>query len=302
MAATTKTVYIGSTQVAPEILNSDVVTNGVYRNLSEIDWGDAPTEFYEQARPFLDGVILRGSHVGPRDFMWKLISRVNVPTVSNVEAVRDDELEQLLDYLSPDRGVLTLKQSRVDAAGGAISRVIYAAPKALPAWKWSPHDIDDGFVGSHEGNFLVLPIAWRAHFPWFIDEADSNGTDMTINGTTMDTDSITNNGIIGCGLRISITGSGTGDVTIANTTSGESITLNNIVLHASNAHVVDYHVADPLNRDAYRSSTPTTKIWNTISAGGFLGLDRGANTITVVSEAGVSGTVTFRYRQFWGAP
>lgn len=302
MTATTKVIYIGSTQFAPEILSSDVVTNGVYRNLSEIDWGTAPIEHFEQARPLLDGMLLRGSSVGPRDFMWKIVSSVNRSVATNVEAVRDDEYEQLLNYLSPDRGVLTLKQTRVDAASAAVSRVIYAKATTFPAWKWSPRGFDDGFVGGHNQPHLVLPVAWRAFFPWFVDESDQSGPDMTINGTTQDSDTVTNNGTVGCGMRISITGSGTGDITIGNTTAGYTLVLNDVTLHASNAHVVDFHVADPLIRDAYRSSAPSTKLWSSITAGGFLGLNMGANTITLVAQAGMSGTMTIRYRQFWGSP
>lgn len=302
MAVTNKTFWIGSTQIAPDVLSSAVVTNGVYRTVDQIDWGEAPQDSFEQARPFLDGVYLRGSSIGARDFLWRIVSRVNRDVVSNTEAVRDDELEDLLDLLSPDNGVLAIKQVRLNAAGGTVERVLYAKPKALPAWKWSPHDFDDGFVGTHEGIFLVLPVAWRAYFPWFLDEDDQAGPTMTINGTTMDTDTATNNGTVACGFRVSIVGSGTGDVTVANTTTGDSIVLNDIVLHASNAHVVDFHVADPLLRDAYRSSAPSTKIWGSITAGGFLGLARGSNTITVVAQAGMTGTVTTTYRQFWGSP
>lgn len=299
-------------QLAPENLNSDVLTNGVYRSLVGIDWGRAPKELFEIDNSGGDGILPRGHVYGARDILFSLNSRVNVPTIptNKIEAVRDDELDFLQGFLSPDYGLYTLKQTRLNASLAAVSRIIRAHLMDWHAWKWQPDDFDDGHVGTHDMPHLIVPLAFRAPFPWFQSEVAAESTDNTLDGTTR-TAAPVNAGIRRTGLRAVISGSGSGlTITILNTTSGADtdivgstgITLTGIDMAGGNV-IVDWYATDPLAYSVTQGST------NLIASGKLAGgsriyLAKGTNQLTHRVTVGTltGGTISYYWYELWGQP
>jgi hypothetical protein len=193
--ATDKVFYIAGTQVAPRVLSSDVLTNGVYRTLREIDNGSVGRNSWEDERPTLDGKRRRGGVWNHRDMVWQIMSAVNtgVVSASDIERVRDGELDELSDLLLGD-DLLTLKVSRMAYPSTAVSRVIYAEVQELHSWKWQKTSLDEGFVGSHAMPVLILTVPFHCPFPWWADETATPTAAQTLDGT-LRTITITRKGI-----------------------------------------------------------------------------------------------------------
>lgn len=311
--ATDKVVYINGTQIAPSVLSNTVLTNGVYRNLIEIDMGKVSRKIWEDERPFLDGMRRRGSVFGHRDMTWKIMSMVNVGAVSaaNIERVRDDEQDALLDLLLSDE-LLTLKVARQKYPSTAVSRVILGEASEITAWQWQKDSLDDGLVGRHDMPVAILSVPFHCPFPWWMDETATETAELTLDGTARTT-TITNTGHVPCGLKFNIEGSTASGLTVAVTnvtTGGEAaiigpgVTLEGITLHATNGWTVDQYVDDPQAFQAYREADGAS-ILGYLAERPRVWLAKGANTIRYQVTAGsVSGgeTIQFAHRNWWGKP
>lgn len=301
-----------SKQFAPEAANSDVAASAVYRSLLSLDWGEAEQTLFEQPRALQDGMYVRGSVWQPRTVTWQIASRVNpaaaILSTSNVESVRDEEESALLAFFNPEDGPFKLQQARTDTAAAAVTRYIRGYPQTLRAWKWSPGDVEDGFVGTHDMPMLVKGISFRCPFPWFQSSAAKSDTANTLDGT-LRTESLTNSGHVRCGLRVTIHGGSGSNLTvvISNATTGadaslvgNGITLTGITPSGTDI-VVDFYATDPL---VFTAAQGATNLVGKVSAGGGIWLQRGANDITHQVTAGSpSGlTIDFEWFELWGAP
>ncbi len=311
--ATDKAFYIDGTQIAPNILSSAVLTNGVYRTLVEIDNGSVKRNIWEDERPLLDGMRRRGSVFGTRDMEWKIRSLVNVGAVSaaNIERVRDDEEDRLLSLLLKESGLLTLKVTRQSYPTTPVSRVIYADAAEVRAWKWEKTSLDDGLVGRHDMPVLIMTVPFHCPFPWWIDESATASALLNLTASAQ-TVVITNNGDRSCGLKFNVEGTGSGlTIEVKNITTGLSATiggggvkLNNVTLHATNGHVVDQYVDDPQRFQAYREADGSS-IMAKLSPRPRAWLAKGSNTIQYQIIAGTPAgdeKIQFWHRAWWGAP
>lgn len=319
-ASTTKVISIAnaagtSKQFAPEVLNSDVATDAIYRSLINVDWGQAPHNKFLLARTLRDGEIYRGGVWGPRSVNWQTLSRVNTSSTAfgtyGAEPIRDDEESVLNGFLLDPAGApFWLQQTRTNATGGTVKRRIRARLDDFKAWKWTPDSIDDGMVGTHAGPVLVKSLAWRCLFPWLVSY-DTDASIVTSAGNTLDatnrTVTLANNGDVPCGLKITINGAtGTTGVLVCNgyNTGSYSTPNNSIVISslsgAGAAFVVDWYGSDPESATATRSGTDCT---TSVAAGSLIQLAKGNNTINFATSSVVTGwTIDFAVYPLWGSP
>lgn len=312
--ATSKAIYLigGSTvQVAPDVdATIGAYTAAVTRNLSAIDWGVAPRERFYRSRPVRDGDFRRGARTGRRVVSFDLLnayaySMATTLPLERIEQARDVDWSAILDVLYPEQGLVTIRQTSQDTALAAISRQIRGELTEYPAWEWSPDAVAAGMVGTHSGSIAVVPLAFECPFPWFEDSAPTATAALTLDSTLRNT-SITNTGLVSCGIKFVIAGSGSGlSIAIANTTSGATalgggITLTGINM-ASGSVEVDWYSTDPLGWSVTQGGV---SIASSLSSAAGIGLVRGANTITfqVTSGTLTGGTITLSHRNLWGAP
>jgi len=318
--STTKTITIAnaagtSKQFAPEVLSSDVATDAIYRNLIGVDWGEAPRTQFLLPRPMRDGQLYRGGVYDARTMTWQLLSRVNPASASfasvGAEPIRDDEETVLNGFLLDPAGApFWLQQTRTKAGGGTVKRRIGARLAGFRSWKWSPDDIDDGFVGTHAGPVLVKSLDWFCPYPWLVSY-DTDADIVTSSGNTLDntdrTVTINNPGDIPCGLKITIAGAaGSTTVTICNGYStGSYGTPNNSISVTSVApgggsYIIDWFGSDPLTGKAVLGSTDYT---TNVAAGSLIQLARGNNTIHYTTSSIVTAwTIRFDVYPLWGSP
>lgn len=309
--ATTKTITAiaadtTSKQFAPESANSDVLTDGVYRNLIGLDWGQPERANWQEFRPLLDGAVYRGGVYQPREVVWTVGSYVNpsaVTATATVERIRDDEESALLSFFNETNAPFKLQQARTDSGGNAITRYIRGYPMALPSWRWTPDDYDEGFVGRYDNPHLVKPFTFWCPFPWFQDSVSTSSGAQTLDGT-LRTVAVNNTGHTRCGIKITMTGSSGSNLTVTISSNiaaiGSGITISGITISATPI-VIDCYATDPT---AYTAVQSTTNLRSKLSAGSILILERGSNTISwqVTSGSPTGGQITFEIFKLWGSP
>lgn len=306
--ATNKTVYLNGTQIGFDVLTDTIDhTGGLTRTLIGMDWGAPERERFYRPRPLRDGSYRRGARTGRRTIDLQLLSQImDVVPDSEVEQVRHDEWTTMFDLLYPERGLSTIKVTGVSSEYGALSRIIRGELANYPSWIWTPDSVGPGYVGSHTGRLAVMPLVFECPFPWFEDETATATSALTLDGT-LRTTSVTNYGIVSCGVQITIAGTGTGlTIVMANATSGapavigNGITLTNVAPTSGNI-VIDWYYSDPTSWSVLQGSTDLRSKLNTAANHGLI---RGGNTlshqVTVGSPTGC--TITYRHKQLWGNP
>lgn len=306
--ATDKAVYINGTQVGFDV--GAALTDfdpAVTRTLIAMDWGAPERSRFYRARPLRDGSYRRGARTGRRMINLQLLSLLSDEIDDgDVERYRDFEWATLLDLLYPERGLSTIKVTGLSSEYGSYSRIIRGELANYPSWIWTPDSVGPGYVGSHVGRLAVLPLEFECPFPWFEDETASATSALTLDGT-LRTTSVTNNGLVSCGVQITIAGTGTGlTIVLANATSGapavigNGITLTNVAPTSGNI-VIDWYYSDPTSWSVLQGATDLRSKLNTTANHGLI---RGGNTlshqVTVGTPTGC--TITYRYKQLWGNP
>lgn len=305
---TDKAVYINGTQVGFDV--GAALTDydpAVTRTLIAMDWGAPERERFYRARPLRDGSYRRGARTGRRTISLQLLSLLlDVVPDNDVERYRDFEWASLLDLVYPERGLSTIKVTGQSSEYGSYSRIIRGELANYPSWIWSPDSVGAGYVGGHVGRVAVMPFVFECPFPWFEDETASATSALTLDGT-LRTTSVTNNGLVSCGVQITIAGTGTGlTIAMSNATSGASsligsgFTLTDVAPTSGNI-VIDWYYSDPTAWSVLQGSTDLRSKLNTTANHGLI---RGGNTlshqVTVGSPTGC--TITYRYKQLWGNP
>lgn len=304
--ATTKALHLAGTQVGYDF--SSVATGGYTRtrNIPALDWGEAAADLFHRPRPLRDGMIRRGRRHGMRTVNMQLASEISTSglSVASIERARDDEWEDIQSLLYPEQGLITIKHTRTDYAAAAVSRVIRGELQSYRGWVWVPDGVGDGFPGRHDNPLLMCPLTFVCPFPWFENETASTGfTAQTLDGTLRST-TVTNPGLVACGVKVSITAaSGTATVVISNTTIGASLagagaTLTDISPTATPV-VLDWYSTDPLGWTVLQSTTDLKAKLNTSGA---LLLAKGANTITwqVTSGSLTTGRIELLFKPLYG--
>lgn len=302
-------------QFVPESLDDDVGTNYVALVLDELDWGVVPVERWTKPRVLGDGQIRRGKVHGARDLHWRVAGMVQVGTVvaagKSIENVRDDALEELLDFLNPLNGPFWLRQARQNQAGTAVSRQIKAELKEIPSWVWQPDDWDSGFVGPHGGPAFVVPLEWVADFPWFQDVTAGISSQNNTLDSTLRTSTLTNNGVTRCGVTLTIdVGTGTATtITVYNDTAGVpaftkggGFTISNVVAANGDVTIRWYDGDDPTTWSITQGGS-ATDIRAQLAVTKGLWFNRGSNDIKY-QRTGGTGTwqLDIQANQLWGAP
>lgn len=304
--ATTKAIYFAGTQVGYDY--SSVASGGYTRtrNITALDWGEAPADLFQRPRPLRDGVIRRGRRHGPRTITMQLASEITTAglSVASIERARDDEWQDIQSLLYPEQGLVTIKHTRTDYSAAAVSRVIRGELQSYKGWTWVPDGIGDGFVGRYDNPLLLMPLNFVCPFPWFEDETATTGfTGQTLDGTLRST-TVTNPGLVACGVKISITAaSGTATVRVSNSTissalAGSGAQLTSISPTAT-AVILDWYSTDPLGWTVTQGGTDIKSVLSTTSA---ILLAKGANTITwqVTSGSLTTGQIALTFKPLYG--
>lgn len=310
--ATQKGVALNGNDIAFDVESTH---NGTYdpaviRTLIAMNWGSPERERFYRARPLRDGSYRRGARHGRRTIDLQLLSLVHdsVPD-TDVERVRHDEWDAILAMATGGSGGLATitVTGYSDVLGPAVtSRQIRGELANIPAWIWSPDDIGPGYVGAHSQRAAVLPLVFECPFPWFEDTTATATSALTLDGT-LRTTSVVNNGLIPCGLQITIAGSGTGlTIVMANATTGASatvgsgFTLTNVAPTSGNI-VIDWYYSDPTAWSVLQGSTDLRSKLNTSANHGIvLGTNTLSHQVTAGSPTGC--TITYRFKQLWGNP
>jgi len=309
--ATQKSVALNGNDIAFDVLanHGGTYDPAVIRTLIALNWGAPERERFYRPRPLRDGSYRRGARHGRRMIDLQLLSIVHdgVPD-SDVERVRHDEWDAILGMAMPSTGLTTIKVTGYsDVAGPAVtSRIIRGELANVPAWIWSPDAVEPGYVGTHAQRAAVLPLQFECPFPWFEDETATATAALTLDGT-LRTTSLSNLGLIPCGVQITIAGTGTGlTIVMANATSGATsvvgggFTLTNVAPSSGNI-VIDWYYSDPTAWSVLQGSTDLRAKLNTAANHGLV---VGGNTVShqVTSGTLTGGTITYRYKQLWGNP
>ena len=307
--ATNKSVSVGGNDVGFDINFATVDYDpAAVLTLIAMDWGAPERERFYRPRPLRDGSYRRGARTGRRRIALQVLAQIlDVVPDDEVEQVRHDIWETLLSYMPPEGGLVSIAALGMSTdQGGAIARVIRGDLVNYPSWIWSPDAVGPGYVGNHLGRLAVLPLEFECPFPWFEDASGTATSALTLDGT-LRTTSITNNGLVSCGVQITIAGTGTGlTIVMANATSGapavigSGITLTNVAPTSGNI-VIDWYYSDPTAWSVLQGATDLRSKLNTTANHGLI---RGGNTlshqVTVGSPTGC--TITYRYKQLWGLP
>lgn len=304
--STTKAIHLAGTQVGYDY--SSVASGGYTRtrNITALDWGEAPADLFQRARPLRDGVIRRGRRHGPRTITMQLASEITTAglSVASIERARDDEWQDIQSLLYPEQGLVTIKHTRTDYSAAAVSRVIRGELQSYKGWTWVPDGIGDGFVGRYDNPLLLMPLTFVCPFPWLEDETATTGfTGQTLDGTLRST-TVTNPGLVACGVKVSITAaSGTATVRISNSTissalAGSGAQLTSISPTAT-AVILDWYSTDPLGWTVTQGGTDIKSVLSTTGA---ILLAKGANTITwqVTSGSLTSGQIALTFKPLYG--
>lgn len=309
--ATEKAVYINAVQVGFDVSANHSATYdpAVIRTLIALNWGAPERERFYRSRPLRDGSYRRGARHGRRTIDLQLLSLVHDDVVDgDVERVRQDEWDAILGMIMAVNGLSTIKVTGYsDVAGpAATSRIIRGELVNVPAWIWSPDSVAPGYVGAHSQRAAVLPLQFECPFPWFEDETGSTPGALTLDGT-LRTTSLTNAGLVACGMQITIAGAGTGlTIVMANATSGapsiigSGITLTNVAPSSGNI-VIDWYYSDPTAWSVLQGATDLrSKLNTTANHGLVVGSNTVSHQVTVGTPTGC--TITYRYKQLWGNP
>ena len=309
--ATQKAVYINAVQVGFDVSANHSATYdpAIIRTLIAMNWGAPERERFYRPRPLRDGSYRRGARHGRRTIDLQLLSLVHDDVVDgDVERVRQDEWDAILGTIMAVSGLSTIKVTGYsDVAGpAATSRIIRGELVNVPAWIWSPDSVAPGYVGAHSQRAMVMPLSFECPFPWFEDETALASALLTLDGT-LRTTSLTNAGLVPCGLQITIAGAGTGlTIAMLNATSGASsyvgggITLTDVAPSSGNI-VIDWFYTDPTSWSVLQGATDLRSKLNVAANHGLvLGNNTLSHQVTAGSPTGC--TILYRFKQLWGNP
>lgn len=295
-------------QLGPRSTIDQPVSGAFELNLNAIDLGSPGRENYTAPLAHTDGEFTRGSYYGTRALALQLGIRVRQAAVGagGVEGLRDDAVDYVAGLLTQN-GAYTVTRARKTYDNNDVERQILGQPVAGPPWLWSPRDLGPGLVGHHTGDHAIIPVAFLCHQPFFRSVDAIEDLSNTLDGTARD-DTFTNGGHRRCGVRIVIAGSsGTGTVSITNTTSGAASTdvgagliISDLDVSAG-ATTIDWFAQDSTVRTALQGAT---SILDKISTGGGLWLQKGANTLEwqVTGGSLTGATISFYHYEIWSVP
>lgn len=297
-----------SLQLGPRSTINQPTTGAFELDLRQIDLGSPSRENYTAPLATTDGEFTRGNYYGTRSLTLQLGIRVRQAAVGagGVEGLRDDAVDYVSGLLTQN-GAYTLTRARKSYDNNDVERQILGQPVAGPPWLWSPRELGPGLVGSHTGDHAIIPVAFLCHQPFFRSVDAIEDLSNTLDGTARD-DTFTNSGHRRCGVRMVISGSsGTGTVSITNTTAGAAendvgagLVISDLNV-GSGATTIDWFAQDPTVRTAVQGST---SILEKISTGGGLWLQPGANTLEWQVTAGslTGATISFYFYEIWSTP
>lgn len=298
-----------SIQLAPRSTIDQPVSGAFELTLLEpLDLGSPGRENYTAPLAHTDGDFVRGNYYGTRAITLQLGIRVLQAAVAagGMEGLRDDVVDYVSGLLAQN-GVYTLTRARKTYDNNDVERQILGQPTAGPPWLWSPRSLAPGLVGQYSGDHAIIPIALLCHQPFFRSVDPVEDLANTLDGTAR-SDTFTNSGHRRCGVRMVISGaSGTGTISVSNTTGGASETdvgaglvISDVNL-ASGSVTIDWFASDASVRSAVQGST---SILDKVSTGGGLWLQKGANTLEwqVTSGSLTSATISFYFYEIWSTP